>query len=64
MKSLRVWKVTVAEKGSLAKDYWMVPAKSISDAIAKAGRETAKHWELESAVLVEGDFILPTTPKR
>lgn len=63
MKTLKVWKVVVAEKGSLAKDYWMVPAKTLGDAVAKASRETAKNWELESALLVEGDFIFPTMRK-
>jgi len=63
MQTLRVWKVVVAEKESLAKDYWMVPAKNLSEAIAKAKRETSIGWELESATLVEGDFIMPTTSK-
>jgi hypothetical protein len=59
MTTLRVWKVTVAEKDSFAKDYWMVPAKNLTEAVAKAKRETSVGWELESAVLVEGDFIMP-----
>ena len=63
MTKIRVWKVIVAEKDSLAKDYWMVPAKSLSEAVAKAKRETSSGWELESAVLVQGDWIMPTTSK-
>jgi hypothetical protein len=55
-----VWKITVAEKESLAKDYWMVPAVTIEAAITSARNDTAKDWEIESAVLVEGDWIIPS----
>lgn len=63
MTKLRVWKVVVGEKESLAKDYWMVPARNITEAAAKAKREISPGWEVESAVLVEGNFIMPTIEK-
>jgi hypothetical protein len=64
MNKLRVWKITVAEKESLAKDYWMVPAVTIEAAITSARKDTAKDWEIESAVLVEGDWIIPANQQR
>lgn len=63
MARLRVWKVFVSKKDGSAKDYWMVPARNLTDAVVKAKKETASDWQLDSVVLVEGDFIMPNKLK-
>ena len=63
MTKQRVWKVTVAEKTSIAKDYWFIPARNIEEALRKARRETASNWDIENAQLIEGDWIAPAKSK-
>jgi hypothetical protein len=62
VKTPRVWKVAVGEDG-IVSDHWMVPAQTIEQAIARARAGTREDWDVLSAQLVEGDWLIPRGTK-